>query len=1781
MAAPSISSFTVSRTASGLKFDWVGTFGVFNTDYTSVTITQNTPSVSTNKILTLTNPVSNSGSLSYTSGASTNGYQQTISDSTAYTFLMTVVRKTTGLPNPTKSASIAAVYSVTYNINGGSGSVPSDTTKYEANTAVNVKFDTLPTSVGKMFIGWDTNSSASISSSVPAYRSYGTKTFTMSSANVTLYARYGYGITFTDTGFVGKVTNLPNPIVFTGDGAYTISSQRPTITGDVSGRLFVKWTDGVTTYDPGQSVTLTNLTEVKTLYPVGGYSVSYASGSDGNDVTGIPSDITYVEYGQGVSVAAAPSRPGYTFLGWSSASSLIAADSSFTPTASVTLTASWALIPTYHVYYDLNGGVASSGDISDATAYLDTSSVTVLFSPAPTRVDYTFAGWNTSANGNGSTFIDDPSGNKLTIAGADVTLFAKWTRNVYRVSYSSGQLSTGVSNLPVYADVSSGADFSVSAGFPTHPHYAFTGWSGATIQNGVIATVRSAIILEAQWSRIRRTITFLKGTTGIVDVFPDPSGDYSVDSGANFIIAEYSGYVTPSRTGYTFDGWLSNEAVPTTYANDGILLAVSENITLTAKWIQVSTSHNVYYSAGLASNVSDLPVFDSVITGQTIPISSSTPTRPGYTFAGWVVQGSAQESPYAAGSSLPAISADTVLTAQWTLNTYSVLYEDDADVLDDIEDTTLYLDGSAAKVKLAELAERPHYTFAGWNTAANGSGTMYSSTTSDTIQIAAADVTLYAQWLRRVFTITFNAGVTGLPVPVSLDINSGDSFQVPSAPSGLTRPGFIFSGWLSDEVTPMPYAVSSSVTPVTNMVLTAQWVLNEFTEQQIQTQLQDVTMETVTLQKVATEFAAGVENAPTTSAGKTIVQKVVTNALTQSSTFAGQLVSTMVTAATTSQGRQQIMEGAVSNNVSNIQGRQNAAKIIATVAENAADFATLRDAMKGAIGPLLVPEQVVAEIPVALIPDIISNISDSAKRVSTTQAIVGTTVEKKIAQIADDSISVKNVAANIGAVLSSFGSASVTDTAVSQAIESIRTDTTITTEKQATLLFATSAQLSDDIETKTAYATALANNAGLKTVGPVQATVEHTAALVQAIPAAQRASDEELVGKALTLLFPSAIDVPSDQPIDVDLIPDAFIGISMIPARAYRFKKGTDSAILTFDAENKKLIRGEVQHSVGDMIPIGARDGFVIYAVGSTYGTLISVPGAPQNISLAVGDSEVTLTWQEPDSSGGSPVTSYAIKVNGALVTENIAASTSATIDGLTNGTLYTISVHAVNALGESLESADVDVRICEVNYVAGTENTVSGIPDTEFVLGGTNYDISGATPTRANYTFAGWSDGTTIYAAGSSIPNISGNVTLTAQWSRITYSITFVADVSGVTDLPDPVSIESGETFDISGFSATRLGYTITGWSDGTTVYSVDGNTSFTVTAPVTLTAQWSSPIPTYLVTYATGAGSGVTGMPSQSSVLVNSNGVYIISSSVPSRSNYTFAGWYDGTTTYSAGGVSSFVVSGPVTLTAQWTRITYSITYEAGANSGVTGMPSPISETVNSGDIYNISTSVPSRAGYTFAGWSRGATIYSVGGVSSFVVTESFTLIARWNSDSGGGVVCFLGNAPVMTPTGWARIDSLSVGDLVRTADGRDVAVVRVKHQRIERPSAAVNPYVIPAGQWGATENLPISPRHCVAIPGRGMVEARELGLQQLELRAAFDYYNLELPEWDNMIVAGVEVESLAPKKQVVMTLSELAALAATVPVEKRPSLARLVTVLADGRITVQMSPKTRRMR
>jgi hypothetical protein len=152
--------------------------------------------------------------------------------------------------------------------------------------------------------------------------------------------------------------------------------------------------------------------------------------------------------------------------------------------------------------------------------------------------------------------------------------------------------------------------------------------------------------------------------------------------------------------------------------------------------------------------------------------------------------------------------------------------------------------------------------------------------------------------------------------------------------------------------------------------------------------------------------------------------------------------------------------------------------------------------------------------------------------------------------------------------------------------------------------------------------------------------------------------------------------------------------------------------------------------------------------------------------------------------------------------------------------------------------------------------------------------------------------------------------------------------------------------------------------------------------------------------------------------------------------------------------------------------------------------------------------------------------------------ILSLDLTLGARISPDP----ICFLGDAPVKTPHGYRRMDSLKLGDRVSTPTGS--AVIEYIHCMTHAAGPTVNPYVIPKGKFGATQDLYISPRHKVSVGGK-MVEARDLGLEQKDIGTVI-YYNLGLRD-ANMIVAGVTVESLLLKVRVTVNRALLAQLLA----------------------------------
>ena len=148
-----------------------------------------------------------------------------------------------------------------------------------------------------------------------------------------------------------------------------------------------------------------------------------------------------------------------------------------------------------------------------------------------------------------------------------------------------------------------------------------------------------------------------------------------------------------------------------------------------------------------------------------------------------------------------------------------------------IDAASPYVVGATVTVKANTGAlVRTNYTFNGWNTAANGSGTPYAATGAVTFSMPASNVVLYAQWTANTYTVTYNGnGNTGgtVPVDAASPYIVGATVTVKANTGTLTKTGAVFSGWNTlANGSGTAYAATGAVTfsmPANNVVLYAQW----------------------------------------------------------------------------------------------------------------------------------------------------------------------------------------------------------------------------------------------------------------------------------------------------------------------------------------------------------------------------------------------------------------------------------------------------------------------------------------------------------------------------------------------------------------------------------------------------------------------------------------------------------------------------------------------------------------------------------------------------------------------------------------------------------------------------------------------------------------------------------------------------------------------------------------------------------------------------------------------
>lgn len=385
----------------------------------------------------------------------------------------------------------------------------------------------------------------------------------------------------------------------------------------------------------------------------------------------------------------------------------------------------------------------------------------------------------------------------------------------------------------------------------------------------------------------------------------------------------------------------------------------------------------------------------------------------------------------------------------------------------------------------------------------------------------------------------------------------------------------------------------------------------------------------------------------------------------------------------------------------------------------------------------------------------------------------------------------------------------------------------------------------------------------------------------------------------------------------------------------------------------------------------------------------------PTNISLTtttLGGSSVGLSWTASTGAGAYLVYYSTDNSTYNLFSAVLAGTTSTTVTGLSGtGTLYYFKILPVTGTSNTYKgysgnfsntvSANLATYTVSFNGNGGSGSSAQTIP--------AGSSISLPSSSRTGYTFNGWytasSGGTFVGISGTSYTP-SSSITLYAQWSAITYTVTW--DANGGSVSPTSNSGVYGAT--VTAPTPTRTGYTFQYWrsplSGGDPIF-LNAGASYTIIGSITFYAIWT--INTFTVTYDEQGGSAVS----------DATVSYGSSTTLPStsRAGYTFNGWYSassGGTFLGNAGTSYGPVTSSVTIYAQWTAITYTVTWNANG-----GTVSPTSNSGASGTIVTVPT--PTRSGFTLQYWrsplSGGDPIFLTPG-TSYTITGNITFYAIW---------------------------------------------------------------------------------------------------------------------------------------------------------------------------------------
>ncbi len=665
--------------------------------------------------------------------------------------------------------------------------------------------------------------------------------------------------TKTQTGYIGDKVVLPSPTDSSKKYDWYISTNSGISQDLIDKKMFIKAEDfasaaGITFGDIFNKLqnyrgSTDDASAFTDLYPIplGKYLVEKERADenaitvtyDGNKpaaatgtVSGVPSNGSGSKDGNTDFTVSSdiPTLAGYKFKEWNTAAdgggTSYAAGATI-PGASIkgdiTLYAQW--IQQLSITFNANGtGVTGL----PSTITVDYNAATAIPSSAPTRTNFTFKGWNTAANGSGTSYT---AGQSIAHLTTNLPLYAQW--EAYPVVTYNANSGTGAPS----ADTVAPGVYNIKTGTPTRTGYVFGGWTptqnstanGLYSYNATISgsqrsmNVTSNVTLWALWNPV---VTYSAGTApaGAKDTITNmPSTTtYTVDyNGTHTVLTT----PIPTVTGYTFGGWAKSTAATTKVTS---LTNVTAPVTLIPIWTEKSGYTVQFFDQatattdGAAYNTQNNLKWTGAVTVPTAP------TKVGYTFGGWYLQkdnqGSGTGTVFASAAGVIATGmgtfngiwaaeaagnrADTLkIYAKWTEKTkVSVTLNPNGGSYGTAGTgvTTIgnILNGATYTIPTnVDNPTRPGYNFKEWNTNSSGTGTAYHA--GNTTPALTSNLTLYAVWTGAPVTFTFEPGATtGITYkkgsasnPYTATANYGAKLTADAGDTVYTRTGYTFKNW--------------------------------------------------------------------------------------------------------------------------------------------------------------------------------------------------------------------------------------------------------------------------------------------------------------------------------------------------------------------------------------------------------------------------------------------------------------------------------------------------------------------------------------------------------------------------------------------------------------------------------------------------------------------------------------------------------------------------------------------------------------------------------------------------------------------------------------------------------------------------------------------------------------------------------------------------------------------------------------------------------------------------